>query len=346
MSPLIGRLFAVFFVKKTNMTRRDRGRRGMSQDAASLEEIMSFESLGSRRRMAIFRIKTEILKAMADTLVGKGFYWILPIMLARSTDPLWPDPGASIEKRIELEIYDTRVKTMQSMILHKRVLVSLGPEKFFIFSPNIRIERRERGKTGRHLYEFTQLEVEIAYGKMEDVFRVYEDVIKESIIRVKEKLGEELEILGRELRIPSPPFKVYKRRELEERYGKDWEDRVSRDSKEPVWVTDIPREFYDYEDEETGEWRNYDLILPEGYGEVISGAEREYEYEKIVRKLERDGLDKRDYQLLLNLAKRGLLKPSAGAGLGIERFIGYVCGVRHVAEVQPFPRVPGIVPAL
>ena len=62
--------------------------------------------------------------------------------------------------------------------------------------------------------------------------------------------------------------------------------------------------------------------------------------------MERDGIRKEEYGLLLELAAQGRLKPSAGAGLGIERFVGYLCGVRHVAEAQPFPRVPGIVPEL
>ncbi|HDJ66629.1 MAG TPA: asparagine synthetase [Nitrososphaeria archaeon] len=312
-----------------------------------LEKVASVERLRDEKKRVIFRVKTEVLKTMTNDLLEKGFYWILPVMLARATDPLWPDPGASIEKRIELEIYGVKVRTMQSMILHKRVLVSLGPEKFFIYSPNIRIERRERALTGRHLYEFTQLEVEMAYAKMEDVFRVYEDLIAKSIKVVKERLGDELKFLRRDsIKIPETPFKVFKRREIEEKYGTDWELKLSRDLKDPAWVTDIPREFYDYEDEEAGEWRNFDLILPEGYGEVISGAEREYEYEKMLKKIERDGLRKEDYEFILSLAKRGLLKPSAGAGLGVERFIAYICGVRHVAEVQPFPRMPGIVSEL
>lgn len=300
----------------------------------------------SERRLAILRIQTGILKTMVERLLDKGFCWILPVMLSKSTDPLWPDPDFSIEKRVEVEIYGERVSAMQSMIVHKRVLVSLGPEKIFILSPNIRIERRDRAATGRHLYEFTQFEVEVAYAKMQDIFRIYEELITESMKFVKKNMPDELETLGRDLRVPTPPFKVYKRRELEESYGSSWQDEISRRIQEPVWVTDIPREFYDYEDPETGEWRNYDLILPEGYGEVISGAEREYEYSKLVRKLERDGLDKSSYKLMLDLAERGLLKPSAGAGLGIERFVAYVAGAKHVAEVQPFPRIPGIVPEI
>lgn len=301
------------------------------------------EDVGPEERQSIFAVQTEILRVFVDRLMQEGFSWILPVILSKSTDPLWPDPGAGVEKRIEVEIYGERVKTMQSMIIHKRILVSLGPEKFFILSPNIRIETKERAKTGRHLYEFTQLEVEMAHGKMAEVFRLFEMLIETSVSTVREKLGKELKLLGRDLTVPETPFKIYDRGSLEERYGEDWVRVVSEESRNPVWVTDLPREFYDYEDERTGTWRNYDLILPEGYGEAISGGEREYEYQKILRKLDRDGLDARDYEPMLRLAKDGILKPSAGAGLGIERFLSYVCGLKHVAEVQPFPRVPGAV---
>lgn len=299
-----------------------------------------------KRRLAILKIQTEILRSMVERLIDKGYCWILPVILSKTTDPLWPDPDFSIEKRVEVDIYGERVVAMQSMIIHKRVLVSLGPEKIFILSPNIRIERRDRASTGRHLYEFTQLEIEAAYAKMEDIFRIFEELIVGAMKRVKDELAPELELLGRDLRIPSTPFKVYRRSELEEKYGRSWPVEVARNVREPVWVRDIPREFYDYEDPKSGEWRNYDLILPEGFGEVISGAEREYEYEKILMKLEKDGIDKSRYRILLDLAKKRLLKPSAGGGLGVERFVAYVAGVSHVAEVQPFPRIPGIVPEL
>ncbi|MCD6591473.1 MAG: asparagine synthetase [Thaumarchaeota archaeon] len=318
----------------------------MKEDISLAIEAPDYGKPMDRRKLAILRIQTAVLKTMVNKLLDKGYYWILPVIFSKTTDPLWPDPDFSIEKRIEVEIYGERVMAMQSMIVHKRVLVSLGPEKFFILSPNIRIEKRERAATGKHLYEFTQLEVEVAYAKMHDIFKLFEELIIDSLRYVKENLASELEILGRNLRIPKAPFKVYKRRELEEKYGKAWSSEVANYIQEPIWVTDIPREFYDYEDLESGEWRNYDLILPEGFGEVVSGAEREYEYEKLIMKMERDGINKSNYKLLLDLAKNRLLKPSAGAGLGIERFIAYVAGVRHVAEVQPFPRIPGIVPEI
>ena len=318
----------------------------LKQSSAAVDPSALIEEMGNEQRQAIMKIQTAILSSMSRRLVESGFTWILPVILAKATDPLWPDPGASIEKRIEIEIYGHRVRTMQSMILHKRVLTSLGPEKIFSLSPNIRIESRERAKTGRHLYEFTQLEIEMVNAKMEDVLRVFEDLIKCSIAEVKKRLHDCLEILRTDLRVPETPFKVYSRKKLEEEYGKNWDPAISKRSVNPIWVTDIPREFYDYEDETTAEWRNFDLLLPRGYGEVISGAEREYEYTKLLRKIERDGLNRDDYGLLLRLAKDKRLKPSAGAGLGIERFISYISGTNHVAEVQPFPRIPGTVPEL
>ena len=302
--------------------------------------------LESDERKAVFEVQTEILQVMTGRLMEMGFKWTLPVMLAKCTDPLWPDPAASIEKRIEVEIYGEKVKTMQSMTIHKLVLASLGPERFFILSPNIRIESRERAKTGWHLYEFTQLEVEMAHAKIEDVFRVFEDLIKNSVIAIKDRLRKLSLIAERDLRVPETPFRIRPRRELEEQYGKSWEETISEKIVDPIWVTDLPREFYDYEDEKTGTWRNFDLILPDGYGEVISGAEREYEYAKILKKLERDGVRKEDFGFLLSLAKNGRLKSSAGAGLGIERFVAYISGIRHVAKVQPFPRIPGMVPEM
>jgi asparaginyl-tRNA synthetase len=308
-----------------------------------LDPLEMIRSLDSGRKQAILSVQTKALGVMTAELVRKGFEWILPVTLAKSTDPLWPDPGASIEKRVEFEIYGETVRAMQSMIIHKLVLSSLGPKKFFIISPNIRIETRKRAQTGWHLYEFTQLETEVSGGKMQDVFAVYEDLISSAVKAVRDDVSD---LRKTELGIPATPFEVKTRKELESKYGDEWERIASEKASEPFWLTDIPREFYDYQDEATGEWRNYDLFMPEGYGEVISGAEREYEYSKIVTKLERDGVKKDDYAFLLSLAKDGKLKPSAGAGLGLERFLAYLCGLAHVAEAQPFPRIPGIVPPL
>jgi asparaginyl-tRNA synthetase len=117
-------------------------------------------------------------------------------------------------------------------------------------------------------------------------------------------------------------------------------ERTPHAIKEPVWVRNIPREFYDYK--ESGKWDNYDLFVSK-YGEVLSGGKREWEYEKILAKMERDGVKKENYSLLLKLSKQGRLKPSAGAGIGLERLAGWIVGTKHIGEVQAFPKIPGIV---
>jgi len=300
------------------------------------------------RKACIGKVMTYTLKSLTNTFVNKGFQWLLPVALSQSTDPLWPDPGASIEKRIEVDIYGKPVRTTASMIIHKLVASSTAYPKLFILSPNIRIEKAERAKTGKHIYEFTQLDFEIANAGSKDVFALVEDAISILVKDLKKDMKKELTTLCRcdTLKAPKVPFKIYDRVELEAKYGADgWEAGLSKDIKEPVWVTNIPREFYDFEDFKTGKWDNYDLFLPQ-FGEVLSGAKREYEYKKIVEKIERDQVKKENYALVIKMAKEGRLKPTAGAGIGMERLVGWLAGVKHIAECQPFPRVPGNVQEL
>jgi len=304
--------------------------------------IYDDESL--ERRRVIAKVSTYTLKYFTDYFVKSGYEWFLPVILSKTTDPLWPDPGASIEKRIETEIYGHDVRMMLSMIVHKQVLASLLVPKFFILSPNIRIERRERAYTGIHCFEFTQLDFEARYATSKDIMSLVEGLLKNYFHDIKKHLSEELKFLGSydKIRDFEIPFKIFDKPKLEEKYGKDWENKLKEEINEPVWVVNIPREFYDFEDFGTGTWDNYDLFLPK-LGEVLSGARREHEYEKILKKMERDGVRKENYAVILKLAKDGKLMPSAGAGIGMERILAWVSNSKHIGEVQPFPRVPGIV---
>jgi asparaginyl-tRNA synthetase len=297
-----------------------------------------------KRKQRIGRIMTYALKNLTCKFVDSGFEWLLPVVFSKSTDPLWPDPGASIEKRIEVEIYGKTVRTTLSMIVHKMVACSLAHAKLFILSPNVRIEKMERANTGMHAYEFTQLDFEVRSATSREVRSFVEEIISELIRSLKRYMSEELIFLERydSLKIPETPFKVYDRRELEDKYGRNWETPLMHEIRDPIWVTNIPREFYDFEDFERGVWDNYDLFLPK-CGEVLSGARREWEYIKMIRKMERDGVGKENFQALLQLAKEGRIKPSAGAGIGIERLVSWLAGANHIGETQPFPKIPGIV---
>jgi asparaginyl-tRNA synthetase len=306
-----------------------------------LEELSENEI---QRKHYISRIMTCTLKCLTQEFTDNNFEWLLPVIFSQSTDPLWPDSCASIEKRVEVEIYGKTVRTTTSMIVHKMVACSLAVPKLFILSPNVRIEKSERAATGMHAYEFTQLDFEVRDGTSEDIRSFVERTVRRLLDDLKTNVKDELLSLGKYgyLRTPRIPFKVHDKVELEEDYGKEWELQILSENKDPVWVTNIPREFYDFEDLKSGKWDNYDLYLP-GYGEVLSGARREFDYAKISGKMERDGVRKENYELLLELAREGRLKPSAGAGIGIERLVSWIVGAKHIGETQVFPKIPGII---
>ncbi|MDY6985415.1 MAG: asparagine synthetase A [Candidatus Thermoplasmatota archaeon] len=291
------------------------------------KEIHHLSGEEIERKKAIGSIATKTLSYLTQAFVSRGFNWLLPVVLSRVTDPLWPDPQASIEKRVEVEIYGREVRAMQSMIVHKITACSLLYDRLFTLSPNIRIERRDRAATGIHSYEFTQLDFEVRHASSRDIMNMVEDLLCGLITHLRVEAKEELKLLDRDLSVPERPFHIYE---------------VTGNEKEFCWVVNMPREFYDFEDFDTGKWDNYDLYLP-GFGEVLSGSRREYEYHKIIHKMERDGVRKESYKAPLELAKSGRIKPTAGAGIGIERLIAWICGSKHVCEVQPFPRIPGFV---
>ncbi|MEM3445264.1 MAG: asparagine synthetase A [Thermoplasmata archaeon] len=300
--------------------------------------LRTIEEIVARKRMGeVMEVQTEVIHTLTESFKERGFKWMLPVMLSFVTDPLWPEPSSTQMTAPEVEIYGKKMKLMHSMILHKQIAVSMGLDKIFVLSPNIRIERPERDD-GHHAYEFTQLDFEIVNAKMGDVMALVEEFVSKTADAVRETVWERF---GREIPVFQRPFKVYTMEEVVKDYGSDRE--LSRLSTQPFWIIDISREFYDKEDEaRPGHYLNYDLIMPEGYGEVLSGGEREHEYEKIIAKLERAKLSPSNFWPYLEIARKGLLKPSAGAGIGIERLVRYFTGLPHIEEVQVFPRIPGV----
>jgi aspartate-ammonia ligase (EC 6.3.1.1) len=137
----------------------------------------------------------------------------------------------------------------KSMIFHKQILAKeLG--SIFTFSPNIRLETPEKEKTGRHLSEFTQIDVERRNASREDMMSLVEDLMVGLTRHVRESRAEDLKFLGRELKVPRKPFRVFRFLDAEKEYGKDFEAVLSSEMKDPFWIIDIPlenREFYDME---------------------------------------------------------------------------------------------------
>ncbi len=284
------------------------------------------------------KISSSIRTILSQYLKDRGYIEIPPVIISIITDPLnHPvfDP--------KLEYYGYQYSLTKSMIFHKQILAKHF-EKFFTFSPNIRLETEEKAKTGRHLYEFTQLDLEQRNASRDDMMRLAEGMLVHLFKKIKETNGDDLRALSRDLRIPSVPFERITYEKAVHEYGKDFENILSKTKKDPFWITDIPlkeREFYDRENEnDPGKLIDMDLIYPEGFGEAISGGEREFEYSKIIERIHKKGQTEEQFRWYLEFAKDGFL-PSAGFGIGIERLTRYVCGFERIEDTHPFPKVPG-----
>ncbi len=292
------------------------------------------------KTQATLKIQSEIRRILAKYLRSKDFIEIPPVILSPITDPL----NHPTTPR-DITCYGKRYHLTQSMIFHKQLAMQYL-EKIFVFSPNIRIEPLDRAKTGKHLFEFTQLDLEVRNATREDVMKLCEEMITEVIKTVKKDCKNELETLERILIIPKTPFKQIKYDDAYKQYGKDFEVMISKTHKEPIWIIDIPlknREFYDREDPENPEHlRDMDLIYPEGYGEALSGGEREYIYERILLRMKKKNISTSNFDEYLKIAKKGLY-PSAGFGLGVERFVRFICGLKKIEETTLFPKTPGKV---
>jgi len=287
---------------------------------------------------AILKIQSEIRKTLANELRKKEFIEISPVILSPITDPLnHPTVPASIN------CYGQDYNITQSMIFHKQLALRTL-DKIFIFSPNIRLETSTKKDTGQHLFEFTQLDLEIKNATREQAMKLCEDMLIELIKSIKKECNKELTILNRKLKVPRKSFKKIKYRDAYRKYGEKFEDIISKKHDEPVWLIDIPlesREFYDKEDpKHPGILRDMDLIYPEGYGEALSGGEREYKFERIKIRIHKKGQTLKQFKDYIKLAKSGL-PPSAGFGIGIERLTRYICGLKKIEDASLFPKVPG-----
>ena len=296
-------------------------------------ELLSFYK-NEKTKVAI-KVGNKIREVMGNFLHSIGFIEIPPVIISPFTDPLSHE---TIEAKIRY--YENDFYLTKSMIFHKQIAL-LSFEKIFSFSPNVRLEKMEKGATGKHLIEFTQLDVEARNAKREDMMKIVEKMIF-NVIKEIEK-GEEADKIERVPKLPSIPFERIKFEEAYCEYGENYEDEISNEAEEPVWIIDFPiwkREFYDREYEENaGILADMDLIYPEGFGEALSGGEREYKYDRILERMRKSGIDTRTYSNYLMMAK--YLYPSAGFGIGIERLTRYICGFKEIKYANLFPKIPG-----
>ena len=283
--------------------------------------------------LEILKFQSRVLHRVRKFFHKEGFTEILPVLTSPITDPLGPDPGSTVTKTGIIDYGGQQLKITQSMILHKQLILARYPSlnKIYCISPNLRLEHPDRKESGIHCFEFNQVDFEIAGATMEDVMYMMHGLL--------------LYIDNGDIGIPSnttlDTLTVMSTGSITvDGELKDREASLKADI--PFWITDHKREFYDKEDPNNrGHYLNYDLYYPEGYMEALSGGEREYEYNQIVRRMEEVGMDLSEYSDYLEVAKKGELRPSAGGGFGVERMMRFLTRSKHIRDVQLFPRIPG-----
>ncbi len=296
-----------------------------------------------QERIAVLTIKDRIIQTVGAALRARGFTEILPVLLSPITDPLHHETyGGAVD------YYGTPFQLTRSMILHKQLALRTLP-KIFCFSPNVRMEPPERAVHGRYLAEFVQLDLEVRDASRDSVIAVGEQLIVHVIEQVLAHCPRELEVLGREIRVPSAPFDRISYGQAERDFGIPFDDALSATLASPAWVVDFPRsvrEFYDREDpNRPGTLLDMDLMYPEGFGEALSGGEREHLLPRIVRRLEQDRIEPERFRVYLDEVERGI-PASAGFGIGIERLTRFVAGLDRVEDARLFAKTPGVTTAI
>lgn len=287
----------------------------------------------------ILFVQQSVLKAVDEFMYKRRITRVLPLMMSPITDTL----NHSVEE-CELNYSNQKFNVMKSMIFHKQ-LTMLNPDidSLYIVSPNIRLELATRGDS-RHLFEFTQVDFEFKEATMEDVLKFIEEIITYIFEFVRENCIEELTRLevGTDHLILTGPFKKYSTEELQEKYGDDFEAEASKAALEPFFLTNHKREFYDAEDlDNLGTYRNYDLIWPLGFGEGLSGGEREFTLDRILLRMRELATDENAFRYYIELAKQGEIFKTAGAGFGVERITRFITQQSEVSDVTLFCRKPG-----
>jgi asparaginyl-tRNA synthetase len=303
----------------------------------------------SKRQHAVLRVRAEIIAAIRDFFDGRGF--------TLTDAPIFtPNACEGTSTLFQTKYFDDNAYLSQSGQLYMEATAAAFG-KVYCFGPTF---RAEKSKTRRHLIEFWMVEPEVAFNDLYDNMELAEQFVEYVVQRVLKNKAEEMKALERDtshLQKVIAPFPRLHYKEAVEMilkenpnfivggdFGAPDETIISSKFEKPVFVHHFPsaiKAFYMKEDEkEPGYSMSCDLLAPEGFGEVIGGGQREESYETLVRKIQEHNLNLKDFEWYLDLRKYGSFQ-HAGFGLGVERTVAWICGLQHVRETIPFPRLYG-----
>ena len=307
----------------------------------------------SQRQAAILRVRAEIIKAARDFFDERGF---------TLTDPPIITPAAceGTTTLFPVDYFEEQAFLTQSGQLYVEAMaMALG--KVYSFGPTF---RAEKSKTRRHLTEFWMVEPEVAYATLDDVMELAEGLISFLVMRCLERRRVDLQTIGRDiakLEKIAPPFprisyddavknlqEGHAQGALESKFewggdlGSPDETYLSAQFDKPVMVHRYPakvKAFYMEPDPQRPDLALcVDVLAPEGYGEIIGGSQRMASHDLLLQRIHEHGLPEEAFKWYLDLRKFGSV-PHGGFGMGIERAVAWICGLEHVRETIPFPRM-------
>jgi asparaginyl-tRNA synthetase len=303
--------------------------------------------LRSHRQHAILRIRHEIVRACRNFFDDRGFILVdAPIFT--------PNACEGTTTLFHTQYFDeTAYLTQSGQLYSEATAAAFG--KVYCFGPTF---RAEKSKTRRHLMEFWMVEPEVAFAQLDDMMVLAEEFLSFIVQRVLETRGNELSVLERDVRkleSVKPPFprltyeeaigllqKKNNPTKLGEDFGGDEETIISQQYDRPVIIHRYPtalKAFYMQPDKARPDLALcMDVLAPEGYGEIIGGGERIHDAELLRGRLKEHGLPEEAFKWYLDLRQFGSV-PHAGFGMGIERAVAWICGIEHVRETIPFPRM-------
>ena len=305
--------------------------------------------LRSSRQHAILRVRAEVVRALRHWLDSHGFVNL-------DTPILTPSSCEDTTTLFETDYFGDRAYLTQSGQLYNEAhIMSFG--KVYCFGPTF---RAEKSKTRRHLLEFWMLEPEMAWADLDECMRVEEELVSCVVQTTLKNRAEELKTLERDttlLEKVEPPFpritydsavEILHREGMAIEWGDDFgaphETALAKHFEKPVFVHHYPTQckaFYmEFDPKRPEVCLSVDLLATEGYGEIIGGGQRSASYEYLEQQVEQLGISRQAYEWYLDLRRYGSA-PHSGFGLGLERTVAWICGVKHIRETIPFPRLLG-----
>jgi asparaginyl-tRNA synthetase len=303
--------------------------------------------LRSRKQHVIMKVRHHTISAIRDFFNERGF-------LCLDTPILTPNACEGTSTLFETDYFGDKAYLSQSgQLYNEATAAAFG--RVYCFGPTF---RAEKSKTRRHLTEFWMVEPEVAFATLDDIMDLAEEFFEYIVQRCLEICGTEMrEVLGRDtsklerIRRPFGRMHYDEAVKLLEKHGQDFEwgndfggedETILGESFDtPLLVHRYPTQvkaFYMQPDEDPKYSLSVDMLAPEGYGELIGGGQRIHDLALLEERIREHGLPREAFDWYLDLRKFGSI-PHSGFGLGLERTVSYLCGLKHLREAIPFPRL-------